>query len=111
MKRSTLQQIKDAALEQGLLLFLRPRFERYGEILDLSLDTVNKVITAEVRLVGEDQPLRVDQAHYRIVQSGEETRVVFYDIKVSREWAQRLLEDHFREIALKVPAVLRPLAG
>jgi len=109
VKRSPLQQLKDAALEQALLLFLRPRFERYGEITTLTLDTSQKVLTAEVRLRGESSPLEVHEAHYRAEQRDGETRVIIYDVKVSREWAQHLLEDHFREISIKIPPLLRAL--
>jgi hypothetical protein len=104
-----LQQLKDAALEQALLLFLRPRFERYGEIIRISLDTSRKVVSAEVHLRGEPTPLLVQEAHYRTEEIGEETRVIFYDIKVSREWAQHLIEDRFREIPIKIPPLLRGL--
>jgi hypothetical protein len=109
VKRSAFSQFKDAALEQALLLFLRPRFERYGEISNLTLDTSQKVLTAEVRLRGESMPLQVHEAHYRTEQADGETRVIIYDVKVSREWAQHLLEDHFREISIKIPPLLQAL--
>jgi hypothetical protein len=106
-----MQQLKDSALQQALLLFLRPRFERYGQITTLSLDTSEKLITAEILLRGESTPLLVNKARYRTEQQGEETRVVIYEVKVSKEWAQNLIEDRFREISLKIPPMLKGLVG
>jgi hypothetical protein len=111
VKRSLVQQLKDSALEQGLLLFLRPRFERYGEIKSLSLDTSEKLLTAEILLRGETTPLQVHQARYRTEQKGGEIQVVIYDLKLSREWAQNLIDDRFREIPLKLPAMLKGLVA
>jgi hypothetical protein len=111
VKRSVIQQLKDGALEKALLLFLRPRFERYGEITTLSLNTSERVLSAEILLRGEPTPLHVHQARYRTEQEGEDTRVVIYDVKVSKEWAQNLVDDRFREISLKIPQLLKGLVG
>ena len=107
--RSSFSRFKDAALEKAVLLLLKPKLQRYGEIRAFGLDTSAKVMTAEIKLRGEPIPVTVSQARYRIEDAGNETYLVFYDVKVSREWAQNILEDHFPESRVKIPDFLRPL--
>jgi hypothetical protein len=109
MKRTLISRTKDAALRKGLLHFLRPRFERYGQILELQVDTTAKLLSAELMLKGEPSPFLISDARYRIEKRGEESWIVFYGLKVSKEWAQNFLEDQFPEIPVKVPKVLEVL--
>ena len=96
-------------MRKALLHFLRPRFERYGEIRELKVDTTAKVLSAELALKDEPFPFVISEARYRIERRAEESWIVFYGLKVSKEWAQNLLEDHFSEIPVKVPKVLQIL--
>jgi hypothetical protein len=109
MKRSLISRTKDAALRKALLHFLRPRFERYGEVRELQVNTTEKVVTAEVLLIGEPFPFVISEARYRLEKKGEESWIVFYGIKVSKEWAQNLLDDRFQEIPVKLPKMLEML--
>ena len=109
MKRTLISRAKDAALRKALLHYLRPRFERYGEIRELDVDTTAKVVTAELALKGEPFPFLISQARYRMERKSDESWIVFYAIKVSKEWAQNLLVDQFPEIPVKVPTVLEKL--
>jgi len=111
VNRSLVSRVKDAALKKAVMSFLRPRVEPYGEILDLQLDTTAKCLSAEVQLKGELVPLRIFEAHYRLEQSGDQTELIFYGIKASREWVQRLLDDNFPQISVKIPEALRLLIG
>lgn len=103
MKRSPLRKLKDAALEKAVLVFARSRFERYGELRWMNVDTAGKVLSAEVMLKGEKEPVIVSQAKYRLEQKGTQKVLVLYDIKISKEWAQNLLEDSFPEFPIKIP--------
>jgi len=104
-----LGRLKDAALEKTLLAFLRPKLERYGDLRRLTLDTSAKIVTGEVHLLGDSHVITVSQARYRIEQKGADTVLIIYDVKVSKTWAQNLLEDHFREIPIKIPELVRNL--
>ena len=108
-ERSSFSRVKDAALEKAVLLLLKPKLQRYGEIRAFGLDSSAKTMSAEVKLRGEPIPVTVSQARYRIEQGGSETYLVFYDVKVSREWAQNILEDHFPELRIKIPDFLGSL--
>jgi hypothetical protein len=109
MKRTLLSRTKDAALRKALLHFLKPRFERYGDISHLEVNTTDKLVTAEVLLRGEGAPFVISQARYRIEKRGDEAWIVFYGIKVSKEWAQNFLDDQFPEISAKLPKMLEVL--
>jgi len=109
MKRTLISRTKDAALRKAMLHFLRPRFARYGEIHELEVDTTAKVLKAEVMLKGEPFPFVISEARYRLEPKGDESWIVFYGLKVSKEWAQNFLEDQFPEIPVKVPKVLEVL--
>jgi hypothetical protein len=106
---SHLSRFKDAAIEKGLLLFLRPKLERYGDLRHITLNTQEKIFTAEIVLRGEPSPLTISQARYRVEPDGEHSVLVVFDVKVSREWAQNFFEDHLEEVKLKIPDSLRPI--
>lgn len=103
-----LSRFKDAALEKTLLSWLRPKVQRYGEIRRLSLNTTDKLVSAEIQLHGETTPVVISEARYRLEAGPQETRLVVYGVKLSREWAQNLFDDQVREIPLKVPDFVLP---
>jgi hypothetical protein len=110
MKKSTwLSRTKDAALEKALVMLLRPKFERYGEVREFNLDTAEKTISAEIMLRGEPAPLVISKARYRIETRGEDSYLVVHGVKVSKEWLQNLLVDYFPEITLKIPDFVKAL--
>jgi hypothetical protein len=102
-------RLKDFALEKGLVLFLRTRLERYGEIQDLSLDSSARKISAVLLLKGETLPVNIVEARYHFERKGEEAWIVLESISVSREWIQNLLEDHVLGMQIKVPPVVARL--
>ena len=109
MKRSAISRVKDAALQKALLLFLRPKLERYGEVEELALDTTTRVFKARIRLLGEETRLTIDRATYRLESDGDDTVLIVENIEVSRLWLQNLLNDHVPEIRWKVPDFVRAL--
>lgn len=110
MRRSALGRLKDAALEKTLLLLLRPKFERYGEIRAVSVDTTEKRVTADIRLLGDPIPLEITDAFYRVEPGDGETCVVtFYGVRASKPWLQHLIEDRAPEIRVPLPGYVRTL--
>ena len=109
MSRSTISRIKDAALQKAILMMLRPRLERYGEIRNFSLDTSARRLSAELILLGDSSPLIISEAQYRVEKKADETILIFHSMKVSKEWVQNLLDDHFPELPVKIPDFVRPL--
>jgi len=110
MKKTTwLSRAKDVALEKALVMLLRPKFERYGEVQSFTLDTSAKKLSAEIMLRGESTPLIISEARYRIEQRADDSFLVVHKVKVSKEWLQNLLADHFPEITLKIPDFVKAL--
>jgi hypothetical protein len=105
-----IDRAKDAVLEKMVLRVLRPKAERYGEIRKFALNTSTRQIRAEISLRGDALPLIISEAQYRIEQRQGQTRLILHSVKVSREWLQNLLDDHFREIPIKIPDYVRLLA-
>jgi hypothetical protein len=109
MKRSAFGRLKDAGLEKALLLLLGPKLERYGEIHRLKLDTAARRVSAEILLLGESEPVRIEEARYRVERRDKENYLVVHSVRISRPWVQHLLEDHLPEISVKIPDGVRVL--
>ncbi len=106
-----LSKAKDAAIEQAILKVAAPKFERYGQLLRFCLDSGERTFSAEMMLHGETSPVSIPHGKYRIDEQGGQTFIVLYEIRISREWAQRILDDHAPEIRLKAPDFVRSLLG
>jgi DNA-binding Lrp family transcriptional regulator len=102
-----IQRAKKAALEKAVLLLLRSKVVRFGDIRKFSLDTSAKEFSAEIELRGDPEPIVVSEAHYRIESDGHQTMLILHGMKVSREWVQNLLDDYFSEIPIKAPDFVR----
>jgi len=106
---SALGRLKDIALEKGLAHFLRPKLARYGELKSLNVNTAKKSVSAEIQLLGEETPLVISNAHYRLEPEGERLFVAIHDVIVSRPWLQNVIDDHFDELRLEIPSSLRTM--
>jgi hypothetical protein len=110
MSPFNLSRFKDAALESLILAFLRPKVERYGEIVEFTLDTAAKTVSGLVHFHGEPAPLRISRASYRIETLANECALVIHGIQVDRPWVQNVIADHFPEIKIKLPPAIHSLA-
>jgi len=109
MNKFSISRTKDFAIEQALMLFLPPKLKRYGDLRKLSVNTTSKILTAEVRMLGDPIPLEATEIHYRVEESEAGVTIIFYGLKLSKEWIQNLVEDQFPEIRLPIPDFIRPL--
>lgn len=109
MSGGGLSRIKDAALEKSLLLLLRPKVQRYGELRHLRLDTTEKCLSAEIRLLGDPIPIEVRHARYRVDTGSAGCELTVYDVRLSKEWLQNLIDDRFPEMTVPLPAYVAPL--
>ena len=109
MSGGGLSRLKDAALEKSLLLLLRPKFQRYGELRRIGLDTTRKCLSAEVRLLGDPIPIEITHARYRVEAGADACVLTVYDVKLSKEWLQNLIDDRLPEITVRLPTFVAPL--
>ncbi len=96
--------LKDAALAKLLETVARSMLARYCEVRHLRVDSSRRRLEAEVCLLGETDPVRVSEAFYRVERVEDGSWAILYGLKISRAWAQNLVDDHFREIRVKLPA-------
>ena len=108
---SIFRNLKEAALEKAVVAFARSKFERYGELRSIKIDTADQSLSAEVLLKGEPEPVTISHAKYRIESKGEQKVLIISDVRISKEWAQNLLEDRFQEITIPVPDMVSSLLG
>ncbi len=109
MKRS-LSRLKDAALEQTIVMLLRPKLQRYGELRNLRLDTMERRVSAELRLLGDPIPIEISEARYRVEAREDACILTFFEIRTTKPWLQNLIDDRFPEITLPpLPPYVRPL--
>jgi hypothetical protein len=111
VSRSFVSLLKDAALEKAALRYIQPKIAKYGEITRFSVNTSTQELGAELQLHGETTPLTISKANYRLEGDGEETTLVLYNVKISRDWMQKAIKDYLPEIRVRVPSALRMVLG
>ena len=89
MSRSFVSLLKDAALEKAALRYIQPRIAKYGEITRFSVNTSTQELGAELQLHGETTPLTISKANYRLEADGEDTTLVLYNVKISRNGCRK----------------------
>jgi hypothetical protein len=105
MLNSALARAKDAALAKTMLLLLRPKLSRYGELQQLNLDTNQKRRSGVLLLHGDTEPVTISEVHYEIQRREAEAFLVLHSVKASREWIQNLLDDHLHRLPIKLPEI------
>jgi hypothetical protein len=103
VKPFSFRAIKERAFERAVLLFARTKLQRYADLRQLEVDTREKVFRAEFLLQGESEPVVVSRARYRVEIRGKRKMLILFDIHISRDWAQNLLDDRFPEIPIAIP--------
>ena len=80
--------------------------ERYGKITDLQICSREKSIRAELELLGEELPVSIQIASYRITGKSGRYAMVVERVNASRPWLQNLLQDLLVEKPITVPSVI-----
>ena len=97
--------VKKGALA-AVTMWVNSRFERYGKVLNLDVDSANKTVHAEVLPKGETSSIIVT-ARYEVRRRDGEDELRFSEINISREWINVLLKELGRtEAAIPVPPKL-----
>ena len=100
-----LNNAKDLLLSKGAKSHLGKLIERYGSVLDLQLNTVNRSLLLTLQLKGEETPVEI-RVHEYTLTSGEGKPVLLIDgakIDTSREWLTELIHDRVGQKRLVVP--------
>lgn len=94
---------KDALTSRTALHFINQQIERYGELVDLKINSRNKTLEVSCLLHGETQPIHVTVGDY-VVESTPEGRFVrVTQFRCNRPWLQNLLTDLLQDRRFAVP--------
>jgi hypothetical protein len=107
-----LNNAKDRLLASGARARLNKLIERYGTLLDLQLNTVDRSLSLTLHLKGEQIPVEIHLREYTLsIVDGKS--VLIFDgrkIETSREWLTTLIHDRVGENRLVVPDNLEWIA-
>jgi hypothetical protein len=95
---------KDAALAVAAKAFLNRQLEGVGEVGSLAIDTAAQSVQAELGLLGEAEPVRLDIRRYVLHASDRGATVTIVDASASRPWIDKVLQEFFLGRALPVPS-------
>lgn len=100
-----LNSAKDRLLASGARARLNKLIERYGSLLDLQLNTIDRSLSLTLQLKGEQTPVEIHLHEYTLWTLDGKS-VLLIDgrkIETSREWLTALIRDRVGEKRLDVP--------
>lgn len=95
---------KDALSSQAARQYVNGLIKRYGEVVELKIDSRAKSVDIVCALVGEREPVSVRVDSYRLENDGARRFVRLERCSCSRPWLQNLLEDHAHGRRFELPA-------
>ena len=107
-----LNNAKDRLLASGAKGRLNKLIERYGTLLDLQLNTIDRSLFLTVHLKGEQTPVEIHLHEYTLSIVDGKFILIFdgQNIETSREWLTALIRDRVGENRLAVPDKLEWVA-
>jgi hypothetical protein len=101
----TLADSKDRLISERIKHELNTHLARYGEVLDVKLNTRERSVQLSIKLKGEPDPITVNIGKYAFIK--EETQLWLtidsQSIEASREWLTLLLQDQAGRQRLAIP--------
>jgi hypothetical protein len=100
-----LNSAKDRLLASGAKARLNKLIERYGTLLDLQLNAIDRSLSLTLQLKGEQTPVEI-RLHEYTLSTVDGKSVLIIDarkIETSREWLTALIRDRVGEQRLAVP--------
>ena len=89
------KSIVAAPAQKAVRIYLERKFiRRYGEFMDLHVDSERKTISATVLPKGELQSIEIT-AKYKMQNDNGRLSVTITSVKTSREWLTILADDYF----------------
>ncbi|MFP5259026.1 MAG: hypothetical protein ACLGQH_08380 [Acidobacteriota bacterium] len=96
---------KDKSLSKLLLSAAKPFLNKYGEVLNLAIDSAARTLTVEVLPVGEREAVQVELVGYHLT-TDETGRgwLSFERLSTSRQWLTLVAEKALPERRIKLPS-------
>jgi hypothetical protein len=101
----SLADSKDRLISARIKQELNIQLKRYGQVLDVKLNTREQSLQLSVELVGEPNPITVQVGKYSLTKENSELWLTIdaQTIQASRDWLTRLLQDHAGHHRLPIP--------
>jgi len=90
---NALLSARQKALEAAIKSLVNQRIEKYGQITQLEIDSVQKRARLEIALKGEPAPLEVHIDAYQLQSVESRLLLSVQKVRASREWVTAALED------------------
>jgi len=104
-----LNNAKDRLLATGAKAHVNKLIERYGTLVDLQLNTVDRSLSLTLLLKGEGTPIEIRVHEYTLLTTDGKSVLVIDGSKIdtSREWLTALIRDRVVEKRLVIPENLQ----
>ena len=112
MFRSFLDKAKGQAMSFAGRKALGSYLEKYGDVLNFSIQPDTKTIVLEVLLKGETEPLKITLDGYELIEAsgpGGKPALRVRRASASREWVQVLLGQFLEGKSIDLPPQAAPL--
>jgi hypothetical protein len=101
----SLADSKDRLISERIKQELNTRLAKYGEVLDVKLNTRERSVQLSIKLKGESEPITVNIGKYELIK--EESQLWLgidsQTIQASREWLTLVLQDQAGRHRLPIP--------
>ena len=96
---------KDRLISERIKQELNTHLARYGEVLDVKLNTRERSVQLSIKLKGEPDPTTVKIGKYELIKEDTKLWLTFdsQSIEASKEWLTLLLQDQAGRQRLPVP--------
>ena len=101
----TLADSKDRLISVRIKQELNLQFARYGQVLDVKLNTREQSVQLSMNLKGESDPVTVNIGKYSLIKENDQLwlTVDSRTIEASREWLTLVLQDQAGRQRLPIP--------
>lgn len=94
---------KDSVTSEAARRYANNLVARYGEVVDLKIDSGEKTVRAVCRLTGEQEPITVTIESYEVLNVGGKKMLRLGRCRCSRPWLEALLNDFAKGREVEVP--------
>ena len=107
--KNLLDKTKGQAVSMAGRQFLNAYLEKYGTMLNFSVQPETKTITAEILLKGESSPLHLTLTGYEIAGTADKPVLRIAQTSASREWLAVVLKEFVEGKPIELPPKAAPL--
>lgn len=99
-----LNSLKDRGISKAAKVFIQGKVERYGDMIELKIDSRKKRIELMLQLKGEDSPISVEVSEYLFMENEGTFYIQIGKLNSSKEWLNLLAEDFVVGKKIELPS-------